>query len=122
MILALTLVTVIFLYVYIKYRFDFWTNRGFPSAKPSFPFGNISGVGKTRTLAEALNEVYNEFKGKEDFVGAYFFTNPVVLIINPELAKYVLVKDFNYFSDRGMYSNKITDPLSFNIVSFPLKI
>lgn len=116
MILALTIVIFLLLYFYIKYRFDFWKNRGFPSANPSIPFGNIKGVGRKTTWAAALKEVYDQFRGKEDFVGIFFFTDPAILVINPELAKCILVKDFHHFSDRGMYSNKFSDPLSHNMV------
>ncbi|KAL7026322.1 hypothetical protein ACKWTF_013855 [Chironomus riparius] len=120
MFLTLAIVTLIFLYVNIKYRYDFWTNRGIPTTKPTFLFGNIAGVGRTRSIADSLKQVYDEFREKEDFVGIYFFTNPAMVIINPELAKLILVKDFQYFSDRGMYSNKISDPLSHNLLTMKI--
>ena len=45
-------------------------------------------------------------------VGIYFFTVPVLLALDLELIKHILVKDFNNFHERGMYANVKTDPLS----------
>jgi cytochrome P450 family 6 len=118
MILTLILVSLLTLYVYIKSRNNFWQNRGFPSsAKAKFLWGNFDGVGRSRSTAQALKALYDEHSGKEDFIGFYLLISPAVLIIDPELVKMILVKDFASFSDRGMYYNKRDDPLSANLVS-----
>lgn len=114
--LTLILIFVCSLYVYIKSRYNFWTNNGFPSAKAKFLQGNIDGVGRTRSTAQALKDLYDEYRGKEDFIGMYLLISPGLLIINPELAKLILVKDFQSFSDRGMYYNKKDDPMSASLV------
>lgn len=51
-------------------------------------------------------------KGKGKIGGIYFFTNPVAFITDLDFLKSVLIKDFQYFQDRGMYYNEKDDPLS----------
>ena len=48
--------------------------------------------------------------------------NPILLnfysskfIFSPEFAKTVLIKDFHYFMDRGIYFHETADPLSANL-------
>jgi cytochrome P450 family 6 len=53
--------------------------------------------------------------GGDDYGGIYFFGNPVFLVLSPEFAKTVLVRDFHYFMDRGIYFNGEVDVLSANI-------
>ncbi|CAO1432966.1 unnamed protein product [Diamesa hyperborea] len=105
------------LYVWIKNCFLYWKKRGFESAVGTFPFGNLSGVGSKRTSAEALMELYEEHKEKNDYLGIYLFITPAILAINPEFIKSVLVRDFTYFHDRGFYHNKRDDPLSANLLT-----
>lgn len=40
---------------------------------------------------------FSEYKGKAPFVGFYNFTTPYLLIIDPELAKQIMIKDFKAF-------------------------
>lgn len=61
-----------------------------------------------------MKRSYEKFK-KYPFHGLYMFHNPVLMINDPELIKHVLVKDFIYFCDRGLYSNHKLDPLSAHI-------
>jgi hypothetical protein len=41
--------------------------------------------------------ISSEYKGKAPFVGFYNFTTPYLLIIDPELAKQIMIKDFKAF-------------------------
>ncbi|XP_058788799.1 probable cytochrome P450 6a14 isoform X2 [Phymastichus coffea] len=61
-----------------------------------------------------MKRSYRKFK-KYPFHGLYVFYNPVLMINDPELIRNVLVKDFTYFCDRGLYSNHKCDPLSAHI-------
>ena len=98
--------------LWVKRRFNFWKERGFFSPPSHFPFGSLKGVGTEFTSAEAMNSIYKEFKGKTPVVGIYFFLQPSVLVIDPELFKNILVRDFTSFHDRGFYTNKEDDPTS----------
>lgn len=99
-------------YFWVKKRFNFWSDRGFASPKPSFPFGSLKGVGTKMTSAEALDVYYKKYKGKVPVIGIYFFMSPTVLPIDPELLKNIMVRDFSSFHNRGFYYNKEDDPTS----------
>lgn len=94
-------------YQWVKKRFRFWSDRGFLQDSPSFPLGNLSGVGTKKTNTENLDYFYKKFKGQVPAVGLYNFLSPVILPIDPELVKNILVKDFNSFHDRGLFYNKV---------------
>lgn len=60
-------------------------------------------------------DLYKKLKSKGDYVGLYFLNKPVLFVLSPEFAKTVLVRDFQYFINRGVYFNKEDDPLSANL-------
>lgn len=99
-------------YLWVKKCFSFWSDRGFASPKPSFPFGSLKGVGTKITQAEAMDVIYKKYKGKVPAVGIYSFLSPTVLVIDPELLKNILVREFSSFTNRGFYFNKEDDPIS----------
>ncbi|KAI7815421.1 cytochrome p450 [Rhyzopertha dominica] len=45
----------------------------------------------------------------------FLFTRPVYIPVSPEIIKSILVKDFQVFTDRGMYFDEKRDPLSANL-------
>ncbi|XP_055542010.1 probable cytochrome P450 6a17 [Wyeomyia smithii] len=98
-------------------RYAYWKRRGVPYAEAGFPFGNLKGMRK-RHLALLVQDVYVQLKdsGKK-FGGMFFFINPVALILDLDFAKDVFIKDFQYFHDRGIYSNEKVDPITAHLVS-----
>ncbi|XP_062552476.1 probable cytochrome P450 6a13 [Armigeres subalbatus] len=106
-VLALTLAV-----LWVRKRYSYWKERGIPYSKPSFPAGNIRGMGRTEHISAQMQRCYKELKGKSPIGGIFFFINPVALIMDLDLIKNVLVKDFQHFHDRSVYSNEKDDPLS----------
>lgn len=111
--------TLILLWIvkWIHKKYSYFSDRNIPSPTPLFPLGNFWKVGITMHFIEKINSIYRDFKGKDVMCGFYIFTKPCVLILDPELIKNVLVKDFYSFHDRGLYHNEHTDPLSAHLFS-----
>lgn len=49
--------------------------------------------------------------------GVYIFIQRQVFIMDLDLIKQILVKDFNIFTNRGIYHNEKDDPLSANLAA-----
>lgn len=106
MVIVITLI-----YFWIRKRFAYFEDNGFLFVKPVIPLGNLKGVGKEFHLVYKVLEYYKKFKGKAPAFGMFFSINPVVIITDLEIAKHVLVRDFDAFRNRGLYHNKRDDPL-----------
>lgn len=114
--LLATLIALIALYVRRQYKY--WKTNGIPHPAVEFPYGNIKGALTTEHISDILNRFYQEFKGTGPFVGFFFLLRRTVLAVDIEFIKKVLVKDFQYFENRGFYYNEHDEPLSghlFNI-------
>ncbi|EFA04674.1 probable cytochrome P450 6a23 [Tribolium castaneum] len=106
-------------YFYYRYCYTYWKKKGVPTSKPRFPFGDLSSSawGK-QSVYSRLETLYHQFKAKGyKHAGIYFFNGPIYFPIDPDLVKRVLVTDFEYFVDRGMYGNGDELPLSCHIFS-----
>ncbi|XP_060652618.1 cytochrome P450 6a2-like [Drosophila nasuta] len=91
----------------------FWLNQGIPQDPPHPFYGNMVGFRKNRVVHDIFEEYYNKFrKAGHPFVGFSFLFKRSVLIIDTELAKNVLIKDFSNFADRGQFHNTHDDPLT----------
>uniref|UniRef100_A0A182PYV6 Uncharacterized protein n=1 Tax=Anopheles epiroticus TaxID=199890 RepID=A0A182PYV6_9DIPT len=104
------------IYFHFRKRYLFWLDRDVPYLEPTFPVGNMVDIFNPNIhFAHLIAKLYRQLKGRGDYAGIYFFREPVLLVLSPEFARTVLVKDFNYFVDRGVYSNEKVDPLSANL-------
>ncbi|XP_063914147.1 cytochrome P450 6k1-like [Zophobas morio] len=106
-------------YLYYQYCFTYWKKKKVPCTTPYFPFGNLSSSawGK-QSVYTRLQNLYNHFKAKGcKHAGIYFFNGPIYFPVDPDLVKRILVTDFEYFVDRGMYGNGEELPLSSHIFS-----
>lgn len=120
-----TLVTVLLscvfylIYKYLKWKFTFWERHGVPHLKPrNWLVGNLEGVGR-KNVADYFGAVYQHMKRENlgPIAGFYFFTEPALIVTDPDILKQILVKDFEYFCDRGIYVNEKDDPLSAHLFS-----
>jgi cytochrome P450 family 6 len=108
---------VLLVFFFLKHKYNYWQQRGVAHIKPNWLFGNMYGVGFKMNLVEKFQEVYDKFRGQSALAGIYFMTSPCVILIDPELIKTILVRDFHRFHDRGVFFNEIDDPLSANLFS-----
>ncbi|XP_075237076.1 cytochrome P450 9e2-like [Lycorma delicatula] len=90
----------ILVYWYLTKPFSHWNIRGVHHIKPQVIFGNI----KDRVLFkisfhEFQLKLYRQFKGHK-FAGFYEGRRPVLIVLDPDIVKDVLVRDFDHFVDR----------------------
>lgn len=100
----------------VRKRYSYWKDLNIPYDKPTFPYGSLL-LRKGQHLPGCLEKVYKKFQGKTPFVGLFLFMKPVAMILDLDLMKHILIRDFHNFSDRGVYYNETDDPLSANLIS-----
>lgn len=111
--LAFALVAVAFTicYFYIRYVYAYWQRRGVAHLKPLFPFGNFrKNLMQELSIGEQIDEIYRSTT--EPFVGAYAVFRPILIPRDPTLIRAMLIKDFQHFTDRGVYNNEENEPLT----------
>lgn len=104
-------------WIYFKYKFSYWKNLGVPYVEPRIPYGNIQGRKRKFHSSQVFRRFYDELKVKGKYGGIYFFTKPTLIVTDLDFVKTVLIKDFQYFHDRGMYHNVKDDPLSGHLLN-----
>ena len=66
---------------------------------PLFPFGTIGKQFMRKIhLSKDMSEAYKKANGAK-IQGGFMFGKAILTINDPDLAKQILVKDFNYFVD-----------------------
>ncbi|KAG5669762.1 hypothetical protein PVAND_000056 [Polypedilum vanderplanki] len=108
---------ILLLYRWIKKRYSFFKINKFPYVEPTFPFGNLKGAGSKYHANELFQKLYIELKHQGPACGVYFFLTPNVMITDLDVIRDVLIKNFDNFHNRGLYSNERDDPLSSNLFS-----
>lgn len=105
--------------IYYYTSFTYWKRRGFQYLSPSFPFGNLSSVLlRQKSIGIGIFDLYKEMRQKGIKYGGYFMlTKPVLLAVDPEIVKQIMIKDFSSFQDRGVYCDEQNDPLSAHLFS-----
>lgn len=100
-------------YAYYSYAFSYWKSKRIPYVKPSFPFGNISGIGRKYHCTEPLKKHYDMLKSSgAKIVGFYLFTTPAAVVLDLELMKNILNRDFLSFDENIEYFYEINELLS----------
>lgn len=110
----LVVLTTLFLvfYIFLKYSYSYWKRRGFKTfSKANLLFGHFNGTfAQKESMGQFFWRVYKNTN--EPFIGVYGVLRPILFIRDPELIRTILIKDFAYFSDRGVHCNQDYDPLS----------
>lgn len=100
------------LYFFVRNKLNYWKNKGVAHDEPSFIFGNLDGVGQSIHLTVKIQVIYEKHKIGNQFCGFYLLQSPRLIIIDPELIKSIIIKDFHNFPDRGIYHDPDNDVLS----------
>ncbi|CAG9858344.1 unnamed protein product [Phyllotreta striolata] len=108
----------IIIYLYVKHQYSYWKRLGVPQLKPTFPLGNYQfALPKGLQMGAYTDHYYRAFKKMgAPYGGVYIGLTPNLVITDADVAKTILVNDFNNFTDRNMYSSK-HQPLSVNLLS-----
>lgn len=99
-------------YFFFRNQLNYWQKRGVPCDSPSLILGNLDGVGKTIHFTTNIQVIYEKFKIGNKVCGFYLLQAPRLIVIDLDLIKNILIKDFNYFADRGIFHDSDKDPLS----------
>jgi len=99
-------------YYFITKDFQYFASQPVPVSTPSFPFGS-SNIKKMMTgqvaFTDIASDVLKNFPN-EKIVGYFMFQSPRYIINDLELAKRILIKDFEYFTDRPAFND--ADPIN----------
>ncbi|XP_061395240.1 probable cytochrome P450 6a14 [Musca vetustissima] len=102
---------------YLYNLYTYWKRRGVVYETPWPLFGNFLGIGSKYHIRDINQRLYRKFKGQAPFVGTYMFVRRASLIIDLDLIKNILIKDFSNFHDRGVFNNVEDDPLTGHLVA-----
>lgn len=102
--LLVVIATLVVLYMIksVRKKYSYFSERGIPYPKPIWPLGNFWQVGLSVHFINRVNEIYRRFRGTAKVCGFYIFTIPAYIILDIDLIKNILVKDFDHFHDRGI--------------------
>ncbi|XP_031628009.1 probable cytochrome P450 6d5 [Contarinia nasturtii] len=108
-------------YLLVKRTYSYWERNGFKTLDGyNMLFGHFQGlIFRKEFVGSLLKRLYNSTS--EPFIGIYSILRPILLIRDSELIRTILIKDFNHFTDRGIYCNEENDPLSVHLFSVPGK-
>lgn len=92
------------LYWYLTMTYDYWKKRGIYYKEPTIIFGNIKDrLLFRKSFHENQRDVYISFKGHK-FAGYFEGRRPILIALDPELIKHIMVRDFQHFVDRPTVS------------------
>ncbi|XP_066912280.1 cytochrome P450 6B7-like [Clytia hemisphaerica] len=104
-------------YLYVRHKMTFWERRGIPSDPGTFPFGSKGTwdlFSQKIAFAELTDHAYNSFPDAP-LVGCYgIWGDPYIVIRDLDLAKLVLVKNFDTFIERKPLQKNPISPHSKN--------
>ncbi|XP_041448424.1 cytochrome P450 6a22 [Drosophila obscura] len=96
---------------YLRCKYNYWQINGVKQLRAHFLFGHLFKM-KSVHLSELLQETYDAFKGGALLAGTYIYLRPIAVILDLDLAKRILIEDFDKFVDRRNFHK---EPLTNNL-------
>ncbi|XP_070505329.1 probable cytochrome P450 6a14 [Chironomus tepperi] len=116
--ISLLIVLAVTIYGFLLHQYSYFKRRNIPYIEPHLIYGNAKGVESKIHHTKFWIDTYQKLKSKGPVAGIFVYFYPIAIITDLDLAKQILVKDFNLFVNRGHYLNLKHDPISahlFNI-------
>ncbi|CAB3365212.1 Hypothetical predicted protein [Cloeon dipterum] len=109
--LALAGVLLAVLYHLSVRNFGYWKKRGVPFIKPLPLVGSqLSVLALREHIGDFLDRYARKYKGQR-FVGFFQGNTPALIVMDPELVKAIIVKDFSHFVDHAFEVSEESDPM-----------
>jgi len=102
----LVLGLLVLLIIAARYQRDYWRYLNIPHERPKKLWPIIRQIMTQSLSTDAMkanhySAIYNKFKGSGPFCGFYALLQPRALILDRELIRQIMIKDFWNFNDRG---------------------
>ncbi|KAG8326343.1 probable cytochrome P450 6a14 isoform X2 [Homalodisca vitripennis] len=113
----LAVIPILSLYLYSVSVFKYFEKRGIPYEPATFAIGNLWPVlSMKKSYNDFVFDLYKKHKTRK-MVGIFQFFKKTVLIIDRDLLRDVLVRDFEYFDSKSLHYNKDLEPLTAHLFS-----
>lgn len=100
------------LFLVARRKYSYWDRKGvkvFPGY--NYLLGHFKPVfTQKESTGDLITRLYKATD--EPYAGLYGLMYPMLVLRDPELIRRIMIKDFAYFTDRGLYSDESFDPLS----------
>ena len=101
-------------YLSVKYYYNYWKRKCIP-----YVDSYIFDFEWYKTpWTDYYSKIYHLLRGHK-FGGCFSKFTPQLMIRDPQLIKHVLIKDFDYFQDRGDVSIDDNEPLTIHLFTAP---
>ncbi|KAL0867519.1 hypothetical protein ABMA27_008298 [Loxostege sticticalis] len=115
--ILITTLAAILLTIYYKStrKFGYWKKHNVPHLPPT-PF--LGNYGKLILLKKSIGEVTQEICQNfpnEPYVGAYYGSEPTLIVQDPEILKVITTKDFYYFNSREIMEHTHKEVITQNM-------
>lgn len=102
---------------YVSWCYSYFERKDIPNIKPSLLFGNAQNpLTRKQHPGHICKDLYDKLKIRGYKVGGiYMFTKPVILPVDLQMVCSIMTKNFQNFTDRGLFFNEKLDTLNNNM-------
>ena len=110
-VLATTVATLVTIYYFLIWNYNYWKKQGIPSASGVIPlFGHMWSVLSLQESFPSLCEKLYKKHSNSSMVGFFQLKTPTLLLRDPELVNHILVSKFASFHDNELKLHSNLDP------------
>ncbi|XP_057654963.1 cytochrome P450 6a2-like [Diorhabda carinulata] len=117
-IILITCIIVLLFYIFLKRHFSYWERIGLDYLEPRLFFGNTKSICDGVSMSDTFANIYKEMKSRGyKHGGCYFFFKPIYIPIDLDIIKNIMLTDFEYFFNHGIYHNEEGEPMTAHLFS-----